>query len=789
MGNRALCCGKVCPKTIPSGGDNDLEDSQICDPAGAIFQETLEDLSEADRLFLLFASSSNVTAVRWLRRLGANIAACDSNGTTSLHAACRSGSLGVVRALLQLGLGVNTTDVAGWTPLHVAVFMGRRAVVVHLLKTGADVNAENERSQTPSELSTDGWLREVISSLAAHRAANGGDTSLWRLGREQELAEDVQVSSRLRFEPFFVPRPSVLTDPSRNHVFETLGARIFNQRPGQGMAFLVASGSVRDFPIEISAFLRTKGVSRQQIGAFLGEDFSLSSTLRLEFVNSIKMAGTGVVSSLEKVLADCQFPPDLLKIDRLLDAVAQIWWRQHDHLKAKGALSRDITVVAGDEEEIKGAQLLGLVTSHGALQQLMFSTVLLHWNLYGPTASPAQRLSCEEWLELNEGIEGFVEDADDRSPLAVEASPLYGSGANASGGRVRDMQRRIYCTLSKPNMSTLQKWPSSGSSSLSCLATVPQGHHGTGAVGIRGSALSGDAFTETYEEDCRGGFSDPDASEDTSYGCPEADVQGWVRLLGGGFPSPAGATGTITYKHIRSILSEASMMANAQIVTPVNSRPDPGVPGELRGPLLSELHAGSRMKGRPNDRRLLCASEEFPNFLGGSCDGTRGRSDPGTHVGGAGSSSAGVGPTSSAALSNGDCLWLALVGSELFLAPKARGWAPYAFLHLGELVAYSVDSEAMTLTMVPQAPDGYAKEPRESSTTSRGAARSGRAGRKSSDEADAVDVVPQLELIFLLPDGRWQVIEVPELQVRVPDVRALGQWTDALAVCCKKAIL
>ena len=82
----------MCPKATvnPAGHDNELfDDTSACDPAGTIFNETLEDLNEVDRLLLVFASSSNLAAVRWLFVLGANADACDTNGTTSLHAADR----------------------------------------------------------------------------------------------------------------------------------------------------------------------------------------------------------------------------------------------------------------------------------------------------------------------------------------------------------------------------------------------------------------------------------------------------------------------------------------------------------------------------------------------------------------------------------------------------------------------------------------------------------------------------------------------------------------------------
>merc|ERR1719199_1036556 len=107
---------------------------------------------------------------------------------------------------------------------------------------------------TPAEVCSDGWLREAIFSCGAHCDRNGkASASSWRFGREDDLdlVEDIQVTSRLRFEPFFVPRVATLRDPARTPALQRLGTGIFNQRPGQGLAFLVSTGAVRDFPIEL----------------------------------------------------------------------------------------------------------------------------------------------------------------------------------------------------------------------------------------------------------------------------------------------------------------------------------------------------------------------------------------------------------------------------------------------------------------------------------------------------------------------------------------------------------
>ena len=164
---------------------------------------------------------------------------------------------------------------------------------------------------------------------------------------------------------------------SSNEVHK-LSETIFNQRPGQGLAFIVATGCIRDFPVELSSFLGQQGVCSAQVGQFLGEDFALSQTLRLEFINSVRLIGTGVVSCLAKVFKTIVIPTEMVKIDRLVDGVAQIWWRQHEQLAKKEGEKRQ---TQDEDPEVHGMELMRCLGNYDVLHQLMFATILLHWNL------------------------------------------------------------------------------------------------------------------------------------------------------------------------------------------------------------------------------------------------------------------------------------------------------------------------------------------------------------------------------------------------------------------------
>lgn len=455
---------------VDSGGIEDFNDEQLtCDPAGAIFDETLEDLASMDRELLLFSSGTNLAAVRWLFVLGADKSTRDSNGTTALHTACRTSTIPIIKELIAQGIPLDVTDSFGWTPMHIAVFMCRRDAVVCLLRAGAPLTPRNLKGQTPLDMCKDSWSREALQSFMQHQARSGAEP--WHFEKEAEARQDFVAAGGLRYEPFFVPRSPVVNEQSIKHRQDcfALGQQIFNKGPGQGLAFLVASGATRDYPVDLSFFLRRAKLDHSQIGLFLGESFSLSQTLRLEFFNSVKFHGTSIVTGLTKVFTLLQIPPDLQKIDRLVHGVARIWWRQHDKLHEEkednGEYMSEQTQVDDASEqgeaELSSFKLKQYLVSPDTLYQLMFSVVMLHWNLYAPVTveNPEDgRISLERWIELNRGLEadgsdvplpvlertyrtvrrGFIPQLTIRAP-SISRTPGHGKKSTPKGSVIRSL--------------------------------------------------------------------------------------------------------------------------------------------------------------------------------------------------------------------------------------------------------------------------------------------------------------------------------------------------------------
>merc|ERR1712136_129483 len=238
-----------------------------------------------------------------------------------------------------------------------------------------------------------------------------------------EIAE-TEKTSELQYEPFFVPRSPAITEVLHREDFITLGMQIFNKRPGEGLAFLVASGCTDGCPIDISTFLRCEELDLGQIGNFLGENFSLAQMLRLEFINSVKLLGTSIVSSLAKVFTLLQIPPDLQKIDRLVHGVAQVWWRQHDNVMEEQDVlpgTAQLPQCVGekneefaDEDLLSSFTLKQYIASPETLYQIMYSMVMLHRILYSLSedddSDAETHISLADWLEVNRGLEAGSND-------------------------------------------------------------------------------------------------------------------------------------------------------------------------------------------------------------------------------------------------------------------------------------------------------------------------------------------------------------------------------------------
>lgn len=425
----------------------------------------------------------------------------------------------MVQELLKRDLPVDAADAAGWTPLHVAAMMGRRELSLLLLQAQGNPHAHNKRGASPLEICSDLSTREALRNFAAKVSA-APDAALEDLHMPRvsgEVGEDPTATC----EPFFVPRQPLFEDEANFKLLLSIGLDMARCSAAHALAFFVATGVVHDHPTDLSAFLIEHKVDPSELGAFMGEDFSLAQTLRLAFVHTMDLAGTGVVGALRKVFSYMRPPRELHKIDRITTAAAHLWWRTHDledsqpyissaeedealewalFTEAESGMEQDTLSSSWSQNqgEVCGARLRAVLHSVEGLSRLLFSTLMLCWNIRRvlPDDADTRRLSFQEWTEINAKIE-----ADGTTPSVAVQKCIYNALLqdeclellpDTSTARIVKNASR---DTSQVDGVTLMGWSSIPSGGLERHEIAP--HSGHQGVGLSGAKLSHVILSET----------------------------------------------------------------------------------------------------------------------------------------------------------------------------------------------------------------------------------------------------------------------------------------------------
>ena len=88
------------------------------------------------------------------------------DGMRVIHMACASGDLSRVKELVALGADVNAQDMDGWSPLHYACSIREMEVVMFLLSAGANHKLKNMNNTLPQEMLHDDDMEKALLSGA-----------------------------------------------------------------------------------------------------------------------------------------------------------------------------------------------------------------------------------------------------------------------------------------------------------------------------------------------------------------------------------------------------------------------------------------------------------------------------------------------------------------------------------------------------------------------------------------------------------------------------------------------
>ncbi len=94
-----------------------------------------------------------------------NIHAKDVFGGTSLHFACRGGSLDIVKLLIDKGSNINKKTCLGYTALLAAVSFGHNHIVEFLLNRGVEIQTKDVTGQNVLVYACEGGYKDVVKVL------------------------------------------------------------------------------------------------------------------------------------------------------------------------------------------------------------------------------------------------------------------------------------------------------------------------------------------------------------------------------------------------------------------------------------------------------------------------------------------------------------------------------------------------------------------------------------------------------------------------------------------------
>eukprot|EP00913_Durusdinium_trenchii_P034185 g31993.t1 len=227
-----------------------------------------------------------------------------------------------------------------------------------------------------------------------------------------------------------------------------------------------------------------------------GEDFVVvAADTRLSQGYSIHTRNCSKVTQLTDkcVIASCGMKSDAITLHKHLKArMARLLLRQPSVTAIAQMLSTTLyykrffpyytfNVLCGVDDEGKGAvhgmELMRSLGNYDVLHQLMFATILLHWNLYAPLP-PSQRVSAEEWLEISAGI----------LPEHMERSEVD----------LKQVQLLIYKVISHNFFPQLEIWKPRSSSSKKQALEPSASTWARIVVGFPSLALTGAQRVENY---------------------------------------------------------------------------------------------------------------------------------------------------------------------------------------------------------------------------------------------------------------------------------------------------
>ncbi|KAI0154872.1 Sec7-domain-containing protein [Xylariaceae sp. FL1272] len=230
----------------------------------------------------------------------------------------------------------------------------------------------------------------LLSRSALPDSATWSTTSVPPLCLDALLGYVQFISDRLDNEPVSegLPDQAFLREQRRRKKIIVKGAAKFNEKPKEGLGYLMEQGIIENNPVSVAKFLRqTSRISKAVLGDFLskkGNDNYLEA-----FMNLFDFSGKRTDEALRQLLESFRLPGESPLIERIVTAFAK---KYH---------------VVSDE-----------VANEDAVFVLTYAIIMLNVDQHSPKLKSQKRM---EIVDFNRQLRG-VNDGKDFAPEFVEAT-------------------------------------------------------------------------------------------------------------------------------------------------------------------------------------------------------------------------------------------------------------------------------------------------------------------------------------------------------------------------------
>ncbi|XP_016070689.1 PREDICTED: IQ motif and SEC7 domain-containing protein 3, partial [Miniopterus natalensis] len=292
------------------------------------------------------------------------------------------------------GTGEEAAEAAGLPQGHSStLMMAFRDVTVQIANQNISVSSSTALSEAEAEETGNAGKgagaeaeagdssEQLSSSSTSTKSAKSGSEASASASKEALQAMILSLPRYHCENPASCKSPTLSTDTLRKRLYR-IGLNLFNINPDKGIQFLISRGFIPDTPIGVAHFLlQRKGLSRQMIGEFLGNNKKQFNHDVLDcVVDEMDFSGMELDEALRKFQAHIRVQGEAQKVERLIEAFSQRYCMCNPEVVQQFHNPDTIFILA-------------------------FAIILLNTDMYSPNIKPDRKMMLEDFIRNLRGVD------------------------------------------------------------------------------------------------------------------------------------------------------------------------------------------------------------------------------------------------------------------------------------------------------------------------------------------------------------------------------------------------